>query len=69
MAGKLSRHPSLRQHDDPIGQREQFGEFAGGKNNAEPLPAEAVDEHIEFGLGPHIDSARRIIQQEDLWIG
>ena len=56
----------LGEDEDPIREREQFGELARGENHPHPLPAEPVDEGVELGLRPHVDAARGIVEKEDL---
>ena len=63
--GELGRQPALSEHDDPVGEREQFRELARGEDHAEPRATEPVDELVELSLRADVDATRGIIKQEN----
>src|SRR5918994_806522 len=53
---KHSAHPSLAQHDDPIGEADQLRQLARDQDHAETTRRELTDERVDLALGADVDA-------------
>ncbi len=64
------RHDPALPHDvDPIAHADDLGKLGRDHQNGGPFLDEFVHEGVDLGLGPHIDAARRLVEDEDLGLG
>src|SRR5262249_29243028 len=52
-----------------IAERQQFGQLAGGDDDAEAVAAEPVHEPIQLGLGTDVDAARWVVHKKHFGLG
>jgi hypothetical protein len=66
---ELAGNFSFREDQDPIGDREHFGQVRRNEENGEALLREAIHDLENFCFGADVDATGRFIQQEDLRLG
>jgi hypothetical protein len=55
--------------DDAVAQAEEFRQFRGCDEHAESLVREPAQLPVYFSLGPDIDAARRLVEQQQARFG
>ncbi len=60
---------SLAHDIDAMAETKNFGQLRGDNQNAATLRREVDYELIDFGFGPHIDTARGLIEDQESALG
>lgn len=60
---------SFAQHGDPVAHRQQLRQLAGRDDDRQSLPAEFVNQPVDFRLRADIDAAGRIVEQQQRRFG
>ena len=55
-------------HIDAVAHPDQLRELRGDHQHPKPLGCNFVDHLVDFRLGAHVNAARRLIQQKELWL-
>src|SRR5512135_1814761 len=56
----------LAHHHDPVRHAQQLGHLGGDHDDALPLPGQLLDDGVDLELGPHVDAAGGLVEQQDL---
>src|SRR6185436_15184101 len=63
--GDLSGNSAFVHYQHAIADAEDFGEVGTDHDDCLALNGEAIDELIDFEAGPHVDAARRFVEDDD----
>ena len=58
-------NPTFAEHDDPVAHPHQLGEFAGDEDDGIAGSGQFIDQLVDFELGPDVDAARRLVEEDD----
>src|SRR3954469_3450877 len=64
--GEFGREPALTQHQHPVGHPQHLREFGGDHQHGQPAGHEFVEDPVHLGLGPDVDTAGRLVDDEQL---
>ena len=64
VAVDLAGHPAFAEGDDPIGHRHHFRQIGGDHNHRHALFRHVKQHLVHFRFGPHVDAARRLIDDQ-----
>src|SRR5829696_6090427 len=66
VAGEGTGDAPVPQHDDPVGALHHLLEFGRDHDHAQPPFGQLVDEVLHLGLGAHVDTAGRLVEDQHL---
>src|SRR5918992_5350170 len=61
--------PAVRHHEHAVGERAGLADLGGQVEHCDPLVGKPPDEAEDLVLGAHVDSASRIVEDEDPRVG
>ena len=64
-AAQFTGDAALAHHQNAIANADEFRQFRGYDNDANAPFGQIVDQPINFGFGPYIDAASRLIENEN----
>ena len=63
-ARDLGRHPALVEDEDPVGHRDDLGQVARDEDDPEAGRGQLGDDPVDLDLGPDVDAAGRLVEDQ-----
>ena len=64
--GQLPGHPAFAHDDDAVAHAQDFGQLRRDHDDRLAFPSELVHQGVDFALGPDVDAARGLVENEDV---
>ena len=68
VARHLAGDPPLAHHQNAVAHADQFGQFGRDDDDADAAARQVAQDAVDFGLGADIDAARRLVEEDYLWV-
>src|SRR5436190_14436209 len=65
---ELRHNLAVAKNKNPVGAFNDFFKFGRDHQNAQAIVSKILDQALDFSLGPYVNAAGWLIQNEKLWV-